>query len=145
MPLGGRQALDPPNADGEHMANGRHAARRALTVRPWWRPAMYSAAATAAIAALFNPVPALAAPGAPLSPVAPAVPDVGLRPIPLGTLTMPGQTAAAPTTTPSLIGVANSPVLQKIEKGRAEIATMGDELIRLGQDRDLARDQEHAA
>jgi len=106
---------------------------------------MYSAAATAAIAALFNPVPALAAPGAPLSPVAPAVPDVGLRPIPLGTLTMPGQTAAAPTTTPTLIGVANSPVLQKIEKGRAEIATMGDELIRLGQDRDLARDQENAA
>ena len=109
---------------------------------------MYSAAATAAIAALFNPIPALAAPDAPLSPAGPAVPDSGSRPMPLGTLLMPGQ-QATPTTNPTsptgLTGVATSPVLQTIERNRAEIATLGDELIQVGQDRDLARDQQATA
>jgi peptidoglycan DL-endopeptidase CwlO len=103
---------------------------------------MLSAAATAAIAALFNPVPALAAPAAPQVPVAPAVPDVGSRPMALGTLVLPGQTATStPTVTPTLTGSATSPILQKIEKGRAEIATLGDDLIQVGQDRDLAQTQ----
>ncbi|GIM92949.1 C40 family peptidase [Paractinoplanes toevensis] len=103
---------------------------------------MLSAAATAAIAALFNPVPALAAPTVPQVPAAPAVPDVGSRPMALGTLVLPGQTATTtPVVTPTLTGSATSPVLQKIEKGRAEIATIGDDLIQLGQDRDLAETQ----
>jgi cell wall-associated NlpC family hydrolase len=104
-----------------------------------------SAAATTAIAALFHPVPALAAPDAPQVPAGAAVPDVGSRPMALGTLVMPGQSTSTPTTTPTLIGVANSPVLQKIEKGRAEIATIGDQLIQLGQDRDLALTQQTTA
>src|SRR4051794_37877983 len=107
------------------MRMARHGQQRSRTARPWWLPVMYSAAATAAIAALFNPIPALAAPDAPLSPVAPAVPDVGSRPMPLGSLVLPGQ--ATPTTTPTsssaLTGIALSPVLQQIEKGRATIAT----------------------
>src|SRR5436190_1877897 len=79
--------------DGELMATSRHADRRTRTARPWWRPAAYSAAATAAIAALFTPVPALADPGAGQAPSAPiAVPDPGARPMALGTLQMPGQT-----------------------------------------------------
>ncbi|GIE98189.1 hypothetical protein Ari01nite_56540 [Paractinoplanes rishiriensis] len=82
----------------------------------------------------------------PQVPAIPAVPDVGSRPIPLGTLTLPGQSpGSTPSPTPGLTGVALSPVLQKIEKGRAEIATLGDQLIVLGQDRDLARDQHAAA
>jgi peptidoglycan DL-endopeptidase CwlO len=103
----------------------------------------FSAAAAATIATLFNPLPAAAAPGAPGAPI-PAVPDVGSRPIPLGSLVMPGQTtpAAAPSATPS---IPTSPVLAKIEKQRAEIAALGDRLIRLGQDRDLAKQQQAVA
>ncbi|WP_433373156.1 C40 family peptidase [Actinoplanes sp. CA-142083] len=129
------------------MATARQADRRNRTARPWWRPAVYSAAATAAIAALFNPLPALAAPNVPTVPGAPiAVPDVGSRPMALGTLVMPGQPAASttPAVTP-IVGAATSPVLQQIEKGRADIATMGDQLIQVGQDRDLAKTQQETA
>jgi cell wall-associated NlpC family hydrolase len=106
--------------------------------------------AAATIAALFSPVPALAAPNVPAAPIAPAVPDPGSRPFPLGTLTMPGQTATAPglTTTGATVpvsvtptGVATSPLLAKIEKKRADVAALGDQLIKLGEDRDLARRQ----
>jgi peptidoglycan DL-endopeptidase CwlO len=127
--------------DGEQMAtSGRH--RRAQPVRPWWRPLALSAASAAAITTFFNPLPASAAPQAPPVPGAPAVPDMGSRPQPLGTLTMPGQQAGTPAaatiTTP---GVAMTPLLQKIEKQRADIAALGDKLIRLGEDRDLANQQ----
>jgi hypothetical protein len=124
------------------MATSRQEVRRSPAARPSWRPVVYTAAATAAIAALFTPLPALADPAAPQAPANPAVPDVGSRPLALGTLVLPGQAATStPTTTPTLIGVATSPVLQKIEKGRAEIATMGDQLIQLGQNRDLSSQQ----
>ncbi|WP_308121212.1 C40 family peptidase [Paractinoplanes bogorensis] len=107
---------------------------------------MVFSAVAATIAALFQPVPAFADPAAaPQDTFSVAVPDVGSRPMPLGTLAMPGQKAATPTPTTSLTGVATSPVLQQIEKGRNEISTLGDELIQLGQDRDLARDQQTAA
>ncbi len=123
------------------MHTARHAVRRTRSVRPWWRPVVYSAVA-ATIGALFTPVPAFAdPPTAPQAPSAPAVPDVGSRPMALGTLTMPGQQSATPAPTTPLTGAASSPILQKIEKGRAEIATLGDQLIKLGQDRDLAGDQ----
>ncbi|WP_307872817.1 C40 family peptidase [Paractinoplanes ovalisporus] len=98
----------------------------------------------ATIAALFQPVPAFADPAAaPQDTFSVAVPDVGSRPMALGTLAMPGQKAATPAA--SLAGAASSPVLQQIEKGRNEVATLGDQLIQLEQDRDLARDQQTAA
>nr|WP_296073634.1 NlpC/P60 family protein [uncultured Actinoplanes sp.] len=98
----------------------------------------------AAIAALFAPVPAFADPAGAAQGLPPAVPDTGSRPTALGALVMPGQQAAspgAPTPTPTLPGSATSPALRQIEKGRAEIATLGDQLIQLGQDRDLAKSQ----
>ena len=130
--------------DGERMSIDRqHGGTRRQ--RPWWRPLAYPAAGAAAIAMLFAPLPAAAAPVAPAAPAAPAlpaVPDPGARPLPLGTLVMPGQkTAATPVVTPATPGLVLSPLLQKIEKQRAEIATLGDRLIQLGEDRDLARQQ----
>src|SRR5215213_2617113 len=76
-------------ADGELMATDRQLAG-GRGARPWWRPLAYSAASAAAIAALFNPIPAAAAPDVPPLPLSRAVPDAGSRPIPLGTLVMPG-------------------------------------------------------
>ncbi|WP_236030832.1 C40 family peptidase [Paractinoplanes lichenicola] len=103
-------------------------------------------AVAATIAALFQPLPALADPAnAPQDTFNQAVPDVGARPMALGTLALPGQKVATPTPTASLAGAAASPALQQIEKGRNEIATLGDQLIQVGQDRDLARDQHTAA
>jgi peptidoglycan DL-endopeptidase CwlO len=108
----------------------------------------FSAAAAAALSTLFNPLPAAAeplAPGAPAAPVPiPAVPDAGSRPIPLGTLVLPGQPISTPMVTRAT-GVPTSPLLAKLDKRRAEIAELGDTLIRLGQDRDLARQQQATA
>ncbi|MBB4767020.1 C40 family peptidase [Amorphoplanes digitatis] len=114
---------------------GRGGSRRP---RPWWRPLAYSAATAAAIAMLFNPLPASAAPVAP-----PAVPDAGSRPLPLGTLTMPGQTSTGPATTTPIVstGVAMTPLLAKVEKGRDELATLGEKLTRTKEDFDLATQQ----
>ncbi|WP_308285703.1 C40 family peptidase [Actinoplanes hulinensis] len=101
---------------------------------------MCSAAVAAAIAALFQPIPAMADPVSVTGST--SVPDAGARPPHLASLVLPGAQTASPTpTTPSLItpGVVASPVIQKVEKGRAEIAALGDQLIRLGQDRDLAQ------
>ena len=127
------------------MATSRHADRRDRTAHPWWRPAAYSAAATAAIAALFTPVPALADPGAaPNAPV--AVPDAGARPTALGTLQLPGQGGGTQQVALHTIpGAASSPVLQQIEKGREAIATMGDQLIEINADRTLATTQQTTA
>jgi cell wall-associated NlpC family hydrolase len=131
------------DADGESMATDwqdrRGPARR---THPWWRPLAISAVATASIAALFNPLPASAAPQVPGVPQAPAVPDAGSRPIALGTLVMPGQVAATPTTTP---GVATSPIQAQRDKMQAGIAALGDQLIQAGQDRDLAKQQQTVA
>jgi peptidoglycan DL-endopeptidase CwlO len=142
------------DADGERMAPDRQhiggqAQRSARRFAPWWRPLAYSAATAAAIALLFNPLPAAAAPIAavphaalPDAAAAPAVPDPGSRPTPLGTLVMPGQTT--PVTTAPIIaptGIPTNPLVAKIEKRRAEVATLGDKLIKLGEDRDLALQQ----
>ena len=106
---------------------------------------VYSAVA-ATIAALFQPVPALADPAAaPPDTFSLAVPDAGARPTALGTLTLPGQRPATPTPVPTLAGAATSPVLQQIEKGRNAIAALGDQLIEVEQNRNLARDQQTAA
>jgi hypothetical protein len=129
------------------------AQRPAQRAVPWWRPLAYSAATAAAIGLLFNPLPAAAAPtGAvphaalPDVPSAPAVPDAGSRPIPLGSLVLPGQTTPA-TTAPIIAptGVPTNPLVAKIEKQRADIATLGDKLIKLGEDRDLAVQQRTTA
>src|SRR5688572_20129419 len=95
-----------------------------LLIRPWWRPLAYSSATAAAIATLFNPLPVSAAP--PAAPPALAVPDSGSRPLAQGALVLPGQqagttpTTTAPITTP---GVTLTPIMAKIEKGRAELTT----------------------
>jgi cell wall-associated NlpC family hydrolase len=128
------------------MATSRHADRRNRTARPWWRPAGYSAAATAAIAALFTPVPAFADPGTAQPPAAPiAVPDPGSRPMALGTLQLPGQSTTQPVALHTIPGAASSPVLRQVEKGREEIATMGDQLIEISADRTLATTQQATA
>ncbi|WIM96746.1 NlpC/P60 family protein [Actinoplanes oblitus] len=100
----------------------------------------YSAAVAAALAALFQPIPAMAAPGD--DPVlAAGIPDTGSRPTTVGALVLPG-TPVSPTATPSTIpGSATNPALQKIEKGRFEVDQLGDELLKLKTDRDLAQSQ----
>jgi cell wall-associated NlpC family hydrolase len=138
---------------------GSRVAGRDSGARPWWRPLTYSAATFTAIAALFHPLPASATPNAPgvpnapAVPAAPAVPDSGSRPVPIGTLLLPGQKApgqqvagpAATTPATTLPGVTMTPLLQKIEKRRTEIATLGDKLIQLGEDRDRAAQQRATA
>jgi cell wall-associated NlpC family hydrolase len=57
---------------------------------------------------------------------------------------MPGQATSTPAATRTA-GLPTSPLLAKLEKRRAEIAALGDTLIRLGQDRDLARQQQATA
>jgi cell wall-associated NlpC family hydrolase len=125
----------------------RGTTHRMRFVRPRLRPFVCSAAVAAAIAALFQPIPAMADPTTPPGTVS-SVPDAGSQPVAVGNLVLPGAPATTPTpTTPSLItpGVTASPILQKVEKGRAEIATLGDQLILVSQDRDLAQTQLTAA
>ena len=112
-------------------------------VHMWLRPVAYGAAAAAAIAALFQPIPALAAPGAPAQPpaAAPAIPDSGSRPAPLGTVVLPGSAPISTPTAAAATTVASNPIVRLIEQGRTEVATLGDQLIRVGQDRDLAQQQ----
>ncbi|MEU4218457.1 NlpC/P60 family protein [Actinoplanes sp. NPDC026623] len=109
-----------------------------LRTRPWWRPLAYSAATVAAIGMLFSPLPASAAPVVP-----PAVPDTGSRPLPTGALTMPGQSAGTtPITTPIVSpGVATTPLMAKVEKGRNELTTLGEKLTRTKEDVDLSTQQ----
>ncbi|MFC6562248.1 C40 family peptidase [Actinoplanes utahensis] len=76
------------------------------------------------------------------------MPSSGSRPTLSGALVLPGTPVTTATaSTPSLLttgGVA-SPVLQKVEKGRAEITALGEQLVRAGQDRDLAQTHVTAA
>src|SRR5689334_13764106 len=109
------------------------------------RPVMYTAAVAAALAALFQPIPAMAAPVAPTPPgdapvIAAGVPDSGSRPTALGTLVLP-NTPIDTTTISAIPGSATSPVLQKIEKGRIAVDQLGDQLLKLKADRDLAQAQ----
>ncbi|BCY05117.1 hypothetical protein L3i22_002050 [Actinoplanes sp. L3-i22] len=123
-----------------------------------------SAAVAAALAALFQPIPALAAPvggqpvagqplgaqpvgGQPLGaqpvggqPLAVGVPDSGSRPTQVGSLVLP-NTPISTTTVSTIPGSATNPVLQKIEKGRVEVDQLGDQLLKLKADRDLAQTQ----
>ncbi len=114
---------------------------RTPRIRPWWRPLAYSAATLAAIAALFNPLPASAAP--PAAPPAPAVPDSGSRPVPQGSFVLPGQPATTPTTIApiSTPGVAMTPIMAKVERGRTELATLGEQLTKAKAEVDLVTQQ----
>jgi cell wall-associated NlpC family hydrolase len=124
--------------------DGRGSAQR---IRPWWRPLVLSAAGATAIAALFNPLPAAAAPAVPNAPANAAVPDSGSRPLLASgaALVMPGQQVGTPSTPASPGNLTMTPVVAKREKMSAEIATLGDNLIQIGQNRDLARQQQTAA
>jgi len=129
-------------ADGERMSVKRDGSGRSRRIRPWWRPLAYSAATAAAIATLFNPLPASAAP--PAAPPAPAVPDSGSRPLAQGLLVLPGQQAATtpPTTSPiSTPGVVLTPIMAKIEKGRTELAALGERLTKAKEEVDLTTQQ----
>ncbi|WP_229071736.1 C40 family peptidase [Actinoplanes sp. DH11] len=133
-------------ADGEHMSKAlRYGSPKPPRFGPLrLRPFAYSAALAAAIAALFQPIPAMAAPADPgLPSTATSIPDTGSRPTQAGNLVLPGSPASTTTTAPatSFTGVAYSPVMQQIEKGRAEITTLGDQLIRVGQERDIIKAQ----
>ncbi|MEU4559175.1 NlpC/P60 family protein [Actinoplanes sp. NPDC023936] len=132
--------------------------RRSRFVPSRLRPFALPAAVLAAIATLFQPIPAMAAPIDPAVPAAttPAtssattstsIPNSGARPTQTGALVLPGsQTSTTTTTTAalpvtSITGTATSPIVQQVEKGRAEIAALGDQLIRVGQDRDIMKAQ----
>src|SRR3954447_15414962 len=149
MPLRGHEeAGKKPVSDGELMATAaQHGHRRTRSGYAWWRPAAYSAATAAAVAALFNPLPALADPAAGQAVVPGSVPDAGSRPIPTGALVLPGQSSATTTTpiTTSALAGSTNPILQKIQKGRDQIATLGDQLIQLGVVRDSAKAQQTTA
>lgn len=112
-------------------------------VRPWWRPLACSAATLTAIAALFSPLPAAAAP--PAAPPAPAVPDTGSRPLPQGAFVLPGRPVAptSPTTTTpiSTPGAAMTPIMAKVEKGRAELTILGEQLTKAQAEVDLVTQQ----
>ncbi|GIE89497.1 C40 family peptidase [Actinoplanes regularis] len=103
------------------------------------RPLTLSAAVAAALAALFQPVPALAAPPTG-QPAAAGVPDSGSRPTQLGALVLP-NTPVNTTTVSTIPGSATNPVLQQIEKGRIAVDELGDQLLMLEADRDLAQTQ----
>ncbi|WP_436524734.1 NlpC/P60 family protein [Actinoplanes sp. HUAS TT8] len=127
-------------ADGELMSKAlRYGTATSRSVYARLLPVTISAAVAAALAALFAPVPAMAAPydGQPL---AAGVPDSGSRPTQVGSLVLPG-TPVTTTTVSSIPGSATSPVLQKIEKGRVEVDQLGDQLVTLKSDRDLAQTQ----
>ncbi|WP_328464360.1 NlpC/P60 family protein [Actinoplanes sp. NBC_00393] len=115
--------------------------------RTWLRPLTISTATAVALAALLQPIPAMADPvGAPVA-ATPSVPDAGARPVQTGALILPGTPVRPTTTTPTLLapGASASPIVQQVEKGRAEIAALGDQLIRIGQERDLAQSQSTTA
>ena len=135
------------------MATGMQRTGRAGPDRahhPVWRRLAWSTVTTAAIAALFTPLPAVATPGvlaapgvvaAPAQPAPVAVPDTGSRPVPIGSLVLPGQTTPVTPVSTATAGVALTPLLAKIEKRRAQVALLGDRLIKLGEERDIAQGQ----
>jgi cell wall-associated NlpC family hydrolase len=139
------------DADGEHMATGRQRSGRAgpdRAHRPVWRRLACSTVTTAAIAALFTPLPAAAAPGvltapgvlaAPAGSAPAAVPDSGSRPVPTGALVLPGQTTPVTPVSTAIPGVSLTPLLAKIEKRRAQVALLGERLLKLGEERDIAQ------
>jgi cell wall-associated NlpC family hydrolase len=121
-----------PASDGStHAVRGRHSA---------WHRVAWSAVTTAAIAALFAPIPAMAAPND--APPA-AVPDTGSRPAAIGSVVMPGQssTSTIPINTGVPVGGATTPLMAKVEKRRADVALLGDRLLELRAELDIARDQ----
>jgi peptidoglycan DL-endopeptidase CwlO len=126
----------------------------ALT-RTWWRPAVITATAWAAIAALFSPVPAFAAPGVPG-----AVPDTGARPaIGSSSVTLPGQqplpgaTGTATTGVTGTSGITStslpsvmtttplSPVMKTVEAGRASVAAAAEAVTKVDEELALVRNQ----
>ncbi len=135
------------------MATGMQRAGRARPDRahhPVWRRLAWSTVTTAAIAALFTPLPAAATPGAlaapgvltaPAQPTPVAVPDTGSRPALLGSLVLPGQSTPVTPVSTTAPGVALTPLLAKLEKRRAQVALLGDRLLKLGEERDIAQSQ----
>jgi cell wall-associated NlpC family hydrolase len=94
---------------------------------------LLGAAATAAATAFGSP----AAADPPLPSV---VPDSGARPVPAGGLTLPGFTTT-PTpgaTTPVVPSTVTGPLAARIYTAETEVATLGDQILELQQQRDKA-------
>jgi cell wall-associated NlpC family hydrolase len=149
MNLKERQATVRTDADGELMSKALRygSPTPSRLARTWLRPLTISTATAVALAALLQPIPAMADPaGAPVA-ATPSVPDAGARPVQTGALILPGTPVRPTTTAPTLLapGATASPIVQQVEKGRAEIAALGDQLIRIGQERDLAQSQASTA
>jgi peptidoglycan DL-endopeptidase CwlO len=110
---------------------GRRGQRRhGRAVRPIAWSTLFGATAAAAAAAFASP--AYADPALPNT-----VPDSGARPVPAGTITLPGS---APTTgstvpAPSLVG---GPLAQRIYTSETELGLLSDQLLALQQQRDQA-------
>ncbi|HEX7745385.1 MAG TPA: NlpC/P60 family protein [Micromonosporaceae bacterium] len=123
------------------MPRKRHNVRRGQngTISPVLRPLAWSALVTAAAAVAFAN-PAYADPSLPDT-----IPDAGARPVPVGQFRLPGQGAipgASNVPAPSLV---NGPLATAAYAKEVEVATLGDQLLQLRQQRDTALDSRAAA
>jgi cell wall-associated NlpC family hydrolase len=108
------------------------------TISPVLRPIAWSALLSAAAAIAF------ASPGF-ADPT--RIPDAGVRPAPAGALQLPGAAppqGVGPTTVP-VSGLLSGPLATKIHQKDVELATVGDQLLKLRQDHALAVAERDAA
>ncbi len=115
----------------EHRHRGQHRAGG-----PALRPLAWSALLAATIGVFLAPMPALAAP--------PGVPDTGSRPTAVGNLPMPGGANGTPVGVPLTFTTPASARYAQVEAKRAQVALLGDRLLRLRQDEAVAK-QAHLA
>ncbi|MGI5211470.1 C40 family peptidase [Plantactinospora sp. CA-290183] len=98
------------------------------TVSPVLRPLLWSALVGAAVAA------ALASPVYADPPLPNTVPDVGVRPQPVGVGT--GFPTTAPSNNFPVTSLVNGPLATQIYTLETEVATLGEQLLKLRQERD---------
>jgi peptidoglycan DL-endopeptidase CwlO len=109
--------------------------QRRITRQVAWS-ALLGAAATAAAATFAGP--AFADPALPNQ-----VPDSGARPVPAGALTLPGAGVVPGTTTgvpgaPTMPPLVTGPLGSRIYTAETEVAQLGERVLELQQQRDLA-------
>ncbi|AEV81317.1 Cortactin-binding protein 2 [Actinoplanes sp. SE50] len=73
-------------------------------------------------------------------PISAGVPDSGSRPTQVGSLVLP-NTPISTTPVSTIPGSATNKVLHQIEQGRIQVDQLGDQLLQLKADRDLAQGQ----
>lgn len=124
------------DTDGIGMTNRRYRPDRwpNRTPHPILQPVAWSALLAAAAAIAFA-APAYAEP-----PLPSTVPDSGARPVPAGTLQLPGTPApGAPRIPAPAPPATNGSLAATIYAKEIEVANLGDQLLRLRQDRVSAR------